>query len=136
LKVLIDSSTLYSYLAFDGKIKEMLDLVIRTHEVCTTDYIIEEIKQNLSKKTSSSSFEQILEHIRTYRQVSINIPSDDYIHLIPVAMNFISAKDSPILACALLPDVDVLITSDSEFHEIDVEGVLILTPRKAYDSIL
>ena len=43
MRILIDSSSLYSYIAYDGKVKEMLDHVIRTNEIFTTDYIIEEI---------------------------------------------------------------------------------------------
>ena len=39
-------------------------------------------------------------------------------------------KDTPILASAILEDVDIFITGDNDFSGIDIERPEILTPSK------
>jgi predicted nucleic acid-binding protein len=59
----------------------------------------------------------------------------EYIHLLPYALKRISPKDSPILACAMLPKIELLITSDSEFLKLSLDDIMILSPRDAYERI-
>jgi len=51
-------------------------------------------------------------------------------------MKLISKKDSPILSCAMMPDIDILITSDKEFWNLECDGVMILSPAEARKKLL
>lgn len=63
------------------------------------------------------------------------IEKDKYLEYLPDASKIISKKDAPVLACGMLPEIDMLLTSDKEFWDVESEKLKILTP-KDIDEIL
>ncbi|MBS1263815.1 MAG: hypothetical protein MAG715_01006 [Methanonatronarchaeales archaeon] len=59
----------------------------------------------------------------------------EYSGNIDEARSIISDKDSPVLACAMLPEVDLLITSDAEFGEAEHPDVRVAFPDGAWEAI-
>ena len=48
----------------------------------------------------------------------------------------ISDKDSPIIACGMLYDIDYIISSDKEFLNVRSTKVKILSPKEARKKLL
>lgn len=136
MKILIDTSTLYSAIAFDGKIKEIVDLLIEKHTIVISDYIAIELRMNIEAKVSEDIRQEALQRIDDLIASSLIKKKEEYIKFLPEAMKLVSKKDSPILACAMLPEIDVLVTSDKEFWNLDCDEVLILSPAKAKKKLL
>ena len=126
MNVLVDSSTLYSAIAHSGKVAALIDIVIERHTIVMSDYIIEELSRNLSKKLREKVRKRALDRLELFVSNAIVRDRDDYIEHLREAMQLISKKDAPILACAMLPDVDVLLASDKEFLDIECDRVVII----------
>ena len=136
MKVLVDSSTIYSSIVFSDKKMNILDLLIEKYSIVITDYIIEELKRNLNNKLTGK------QKIKALKQLNILISNcevkvkNDYIQYISEAQKYISDKDSPILACGMLPDIDYLLTSDKEFWPLKIKDVKIITPKEAKEKLI
>lgn len=50
--------------------------------------------------------------------------------------NFRDAKDYPVLYTAIVEDIDVLVTGDKDFADIDIEKPEIMTPSMFMDKYL
>ena len=136
MKILVDSSTIYSSIVFSDKKMNILDLLIEKYSIVITDYIIEELKRNLKSKLTGKH------RIKALKQLNIFISNcevkvkNDYIQNISEARKFISDKDSPILACGMLSDIDYLLTSDKEFWSLKIKNVKIITPKEAKEKFI
>lgn len=62
------------------------------------------------------------------------ITKDRYIHNLPVAKELISLKDSPVLACGMLDEIDYLLTSDKEFLNLKLKNII--SPNDAWDILI
>ena len=87
-------------------------------------YIIEELYRVFQTK-----FPDKTKHLDSYlekRDFELFVSPHD---LRQVAMPSIrDAKDEPVLASAILADVDVLVTGDKDFADIEIDKPFILTP--------
>jgi len=131
MKILIDSSTLYSAISHHGKVREMLRALIEKHQIVTTLYIKEEVKRNFERAFSGEKKEEILKELEIFISECEMKAKRDYLEYLEEAREKISDKDAPVLACGMLPDIDCLITSDKEFWEIKSDKVTILSPKTA-----
>ncbi len=136
MKVLIDSSTLYSATAHDGKVSNVLDLLIEEHTIVVSDYIIEELKRNLRKNVSKENEDEAVDLIEDFVSNCHVKKKDDYLKNLQRAEKKISKKDAPILACGMLSDIDYLVSSDKEFFEIESDKVSILSPNEIDEILL
>ena len=136
MKILIDSSTLYSAIAHDGKVSNSLDLLIEEHTIVVSDYIVEELKRNLRKNVSREREDEAVDLIEDLVSNCHVKKKDDYLKNLQRAEKKISKKDAPILACGMLSDIDYLVSSDKEFFEIESDKVSILSPNEIDEILL
>lgn len=135
MKILIDSSTLYSAIAHSGKVSRTLNILIEEHTIVISDYIAEEINRNFEQKLSEKNKEKALIKFDAFLSGCSIIEKDKYLKHLNDAKDIISKKDAPVLACGMLSEIDILLTSDKEFWEIESAKVKILSP-KDIDEIL
>jgi len=136
MKLLIDSSTIYSAIVYTGKEMNLLDMLIEKHNIVITDYIIEELKRNFTNKLSKKRRDKALKQLNIFISNCIIKEKNEYIQNISKALKNISDKDAPILACAMLSDIDYLITSDKEFWEIKIPEINVLSPKEAQNKLI
>ena len=136
MKILVDSSTIYSAIVFSDKKVNILDLLIEKYTIVITDYIIEELKRNFKNKLSGNNKNKALNQLNVFISNCQVKEKIDYIQNVQVAKKYISDKDSPILACGMLPDIDYLLTSDKEFWGLKIKDVKIITPKEAKEKLL
>jgi len=136
MKLLVDSSTIYSAIVYTGREMNLLDMLIEKYHIVITDYIIEELKRNLTNKLSTKRKENALKQLNIFISNCIIKEKSEYIQNMPKALKKISAKDAPILACGMLPDIDFLLTSDKEFWKVKSSEITILSPKDARKKLL
>lgn len=136
MKILIDSSTLYSAIAHDGKVSNVLDLLIEEHTIVVSDYIVEELKRNLRKNVSKEKEDEAVDLIENLVSNCHLKKKDDYLKNLQRAEKKISKKDAPILACGMLSDIDYIVSSDKEFFEIETDEASILSPNEINEILL
>ncbi len=63
MKILIDSSTLYSAIAFPRKEQEMVKSLLQQYSVVTTEYIEKELRRNFKRSFSGERKKKIISQL-------------------------------------------------------------------------
>lgn len=119
MKVLLDSNILFSGLGFKGPENRVIWLAILGKiKLVISDYILAEVKKIIELRFTGVRKKRAIELLnRLIASETIEIKrKEDYISNLGEAKKLINERDSPILACAMLGDIDVLITGDKDFH--------------------
>jgi putative PIN family toxin of toxin-antitoxin system len=127
MRILIDTNiALSAILSPGGRAADALKFAVRDgHTICLCTFSIDEMRLVVQRKFpgKAQALEQFLaefsyELLLTPAVLPQNLP--------PIRDD----KDLPILASAIMGDVDVLLTGDKDFDAVDVERPAILTPAK------
>ncbi len=127
MRVLLDTNILLSTFVFKSKyIMGIIDVLTEEHTIVIPSYVIEEMKLVVADKFAHKygSLDRFL----------TNLPFE----LVYTPEAFDAAKyptvrdsdDLPVLVTAILEDVDILLTGDKDFENLDVERPAILTPSR------
>lgn len=124
MRVMLDTNVLLSALLFPGeRMNRMMQCIFQRHRLVLSSFVVEElgfvVQRKFPKKAkavdtllSGMSFELVY------------TPKE----LEPGLFEIRDPKDYPVLYTAIAEDVDVLVTGDKDFAEVDVERPEILTP--------
>lgn len=126
MRVLVDSSSLYSALLHDGRVAELLDELLAAHHVVVTDYVLEEVRRNLDEALDPAH--DVDAYLAPFVKAVHVLEADEYRPNLPRVPAHVSDKDAPVVAAALHPDVDVLLTSDRELVGLDLPGTEVASP--------
>ena len=127
MQIMIDTNVLISMIFFPGKqMNGLKKIICEQHSIVLCSYVVDELLKVTERKFSSKAKEV-----------------DGFLKSLPFHMvytpkfidadNFPSVRDemdTPILATAILEDVDILITGDKDFSDIEIERPEILTPSE------
>ena len=124
---MLDTNIFVSMLFFPSdQTRELAKKLTDGHQIVICDYVIEELRLVTERKfpTKKHSLEQFFlelpyELVYTPRELD----PEDYPEMR-------DAKDSPILATAVMEGIDVFLTGDKDFLVLDVEMPEILTMRE------
>lgn len=95
------------------------------HQLVLSSYIVEELKEVVKRKFPSKiRIVDILLAQMNYEYVYTPDILDETLFEIR------DIKDYPVLYTAILEDVDILVTGDSDFSDVSVEKPEILTPTE------
>ena len=136
MRVLLDSSFIYSALTSNGTSRKVFLHLIQNHVVMLSDYIIIEIERNLRKKVGKNKSMEVMENFHELVELSYIIKKDKYSSNMLISLKKISKKDAPILACALLDEVDILLTGDKEFRNLDLDNLNTIGPSEFMKSYI
>ena len=125
MRVMLDTNILISAIVFQSKaLSDMVHLIADRYALVLCSYVIDELHEVVDDKFSSKKgdverflLELPFEFIYTPKIVS---PQD------MVAMR--DKDDEKVLYSAMIADVDVLITGDKDFYEVDIDRPEILSP--------
>lgn len=104
----------------------MLSYILETHDLVLCSFSIQEAKTVFDRKFSEKrgSLDRFLNGIEfTHFQTPATIDTSAF----PTIRD---PKDVPILASAVLAGVDILLTGDKDFQDLDIEKPLIFTPSE------
>lgn len=125
MRIMIDTNVLISIFLFPSpKMSSLVDVITEQYTIVLPSYVLEELKEVIKRKFSEK-FDLV----------------DRFIHELPFSLAYTpekidpkkypvirDKKDLPILVTAILEDVDVLITGDTDFATVEIERLEILTP--------
>ena len=124
MRVMLDTNIFVSMIFFPStQTRELSKRLTDSHQIIVCDYVIEELRIVTDRKFSGKRndidrffFELPFELVYTPKMVDL----DD----LPEIRD---SKDSPILAAAVMEDVDVLVTGDKDFLILDIDMPEIVT---------
>lgn len=127
MRIMLDTNILISMFAFSSKAMNNLKLNLsQRHEIVISTYTIHELKAVIERKFSNKR-NYIDEFLQSFPYTISYTP--EYIDKTKYP-NIRDEFDLPILASAILECVDVLITGDKDFQDIEIEKPEILTPTQ------
>ena len=127
MRIMLDTNILVSAFIFKRKtISKMLDIVIDFHAIVISSYILDELKSVVEAKFPSklSSLDFFLDRLPF--ELVYCPDTIDKNKFPPLRDN----SDLPVLASAVLADVDCLLTGDKDFASLKLERPLIFTPAQ------
>ena len=124
MRVMLDTNIFISMIFFPGEQTKLLALCLAAkHKIVVCDYVIEELRTVTERKfpAKKQALEQFFmelpfEYVHTPRKIE----PDEFPEMRDL-------KDSPILATAIIEDVDVFLTGDKDFLVLDIPVPEILT---------
>jgi putative PIN family toxin of toxin-antitoxin system len=123
MDVLIDTNIVISAALFPNpRINIFLSLISEEHNLFLCSYSILEVEKVISRKFPAKTRDVEL-FLSKLRYTLVHTPSVDILGEISLR----DKNDYPILASAIIADVDLLITGDRDFEGVDVERPEILT---------
>jgi putative PIN family toxin of toxin-antitoxin system len=124
MRIMLDTNILISTFVFQSAtMHKLIDLITDGHTIVLPSYAIEELKIVVKRKFPAKymfldEFLRELPFELAYTPDIINADNYPYIR---------DQKDLPILVSAINEDVDILITGDKDFSDIEIEKPEILT---------
>lgn len=124
MKVMLDTNIFISMLFFPStQTRELAKKLTDNHQIVVCDYVIEELRLVTERKFPTKRkfldrFFMELPFELVYTPKALNLSG------FPVMRD---AKDSPILATAIMEGIDVFVTGDKDFLVLDVEMPEIVT---------
>ena len=105
---------------------KIIEIISKEHTIVLSSYIIDELKEVVKRKFSTKyeyldKFLIELPYELVYTPEVINIDKYPFIR---------DKKDLPILVSAINEGVDILLTGDKDFSELDIEKPDIFTPSE------
>lgn len=123
MRIMIDTNILLSALVFKSKKMALLiEYVIDKHTMVLCSHIIDEFRNVVTRK--SPQYNQVVDIL--FSKLSYELVfTPNLLGDMPAIRD---EKDKPILASAMLADVDIIITGDKDFYDLEIERPEILSP--------
>ena len=103
----------------------MMECIFTEHQFVLSSYIVEELKDVVRRKFPNKAgvIDTLLAKMNYEYVYTPDILDETLFEIRDV-------KDYPVLYTAVLEDVDILVTGDSDFEDVDVDKPEILTPTE------
>ncbi len=126
MRVMLDTNVLLSAILFPGdRMNRMMQCIFEKHRLVLSSFVVEELIDVTERKfpTKVKAVDELLSKM-SYELVYT--PKE----MEPGLFEIRDEKDYPVLYTAITEDVDILITGDKDFSEIEIERPDILTPTE------
>ena len=123
---MVDTNVLISLLVFSSKkMNQMMECIFMEHQLVLSSYIVDELKDVVRRKfVSKAGVVDALLAKMNYEYVYTPDLVDETLFEIR------DVKDYPVLYTAILEDVDIVVTGDGDFSDVNVDKPEILTPAE------
>ena len=123
---MLDTNVLISMVFFPGKkFTQMLEFISQKHTLVLSSFVIEELMAVADRKFPERK--NIIDTFLTKLGYEFVYTP----HHIPAGMfNIRDMNDYPVLYTAIIENIDILITGDKDFSDVDIEKPEILTPSE------
>jgi len=126
MRVMLDTNVLLSALLFPGeRMDRLMRCIFEEHRLVLSSFVVGELHSVVERKfpTKTQAVDTLLsamsyELVYTPREMRQDL------------FTIRDAKDYPVLYTAIAEDVDVLVTGDKDFGDVEIERPDILTPSE------
>jgi len=129
MRVMLDTNVLVSAIVFPTD--QMNSLIYKTvldHQLVLSSYIIDELLE-VTKRKFPKKINDVDLFLTRLPYELVYTPREQN----PALFNIRDIDDYPVLYSAIIEDVDIFITGDHDFDNIDIEKPEILTPSEFLD---
>lgn len=132
MRIMLDTNVLISAFIFKSKvINKVIETILIENRLVLSSFIIDELKQVVLKKFQGKQDElDVFLTELPYELVYTPDIMDEGLFEIRDKMDY------PVLYTAIIEDVDILITGDKDFSDVEIEKPEILTPSKFADKYI
>ena len=132
MRVMLDTNVIISALLFpSAKMNAMMQCVLMKHRLVLSSYVVDELKRVVRRKFPQK--EAVIDKLLTMLSFEYAYTPEK----VEDGLFYIrDIKDYPVLYTAILEDVDVLVTGDRDFADIDIEKPEIMTPAEFIEKYL
>lgn len=126
MRVMLDTNVLISALLFPSRHMDLLfEKVVTEHTMVLSSYVIDELHHVVERKfpTKIQVIERLLANMSYELVYTPRIIEEKIIEIR-------DSYDYPVIYTAIKEEVDVLITGDKDFLDLEIEAPKILTPRE------
>lgn len=129
---MLDTNVIISALLFpSAKMNAMMQCVLMKHRLVLSSYVVDEVKRVVRRKFPQK--EAVIDKLLTMLSFEYAYTPEK----VEDGLFYIrDIKDYPVLYTAILEDVDVLVTGDRDFADIDIEKPEIMTPAEFIEKFL
>lgn len=126
---MLDTNVLLSSLLFPSeRMNRMMRFILEDHRLVLSSFVVDELIYVVRRKFPGKL--QAVESLLTAMSFELTYTPQE---LKPGLFEIRDAKDYPVLYSAILEDVDMLITGDKDFSDVEIEHPEILTPTQFID---
>ena len=126
MRVMLDTNILISSFIFkSSKMNSLIERLSIEHEIIICSYTIDELK-DLMKEKFNVDYQKLDNFLSEFPYTLVYSPNQVDEKLFEIR----DENDYIILHTAIIEDVDVLITGDKDFKDVDIERPEICTPSE------
>lgn len=125
MRIMLDTNILISMLVFKS-MNEVIEKITRQHRIVLCSYVIDELHEVIERKfpTKQKALDDFL--MKLPFELIYTPKTVDKHELFEIR----DVDDEKVLYSAVLADVDILLTGDKDFADIDIDKPEILTPSE------
>ncbi len=130
MRVMLDTNILISAFIFkSSKMNLLIEKLTKEHEIVICSYTIDELK-HLIKEKFNVEYTALDNFLSEFHYTLVYSPSKVEEKLFKIR----DENDYIILHTAIIDDVDILITGDKDFKDVDIERPEIYTPSEFLEN--
>ena len=123
---MIDTNVLISALLFPSeRMNQLFQEIVINHRMVLSSYVIDELHMVVERKFPKKT--QVIENLLAKMSYEfVYTPKKMEQSLVAIR----DVKDYPVIYTAIIEGVDILLTGDKDFEDLDIEKPEILTPSE------
>ena len=124
MRIMIDTNILISAFVFKSEsMKRLIERIVENHDLIISSYVLDELSEVVKRKFPNQvkALDKFLTALSFQLVYSPKTPEDNNLFYIR------DENDYMVLYTAIIEDVDVFITGDKDFKEVDIDRPEILT---------
>lgn len=131
MRIMIDTNIIISAILFPNSApSKFIEEVTSKHTIVLCSYIIDELHRVFNKKFKDKLL-YLEKFLSKFSYELIYTPLDIEIDKYPKIRDI---ADLPILVSAIIEDVDIIVTGDKDFFDIDIEKPDIITVKEYFEN--
>jgi putative PIN family toxin of toxin-antitoxin system len=124
MRVMLDTNVLVSLLLFPNeRMNAMMERIFSEHELILSSFVVSELKDVVRRKFPAKA--RVVDRLLSKMSYSLVYTPDE---MDEAVFDIRDTKDYPVLYTAIIEDVDIFVTGDKDFADIEIEKPVILTP--------
>lgn len=126
MRIMLDTNVIISALLFpSARMDRLFQTIVINHTMVISSYVIDELHEVVKRKfpQKEAVVECLLASMSYEFVYTPKCISDSLVYIRDV-------KDYPVIHTAIVEAVDILITGDKDFGELDIEKPEIMTPNE------